>query len=486
MKKRQPKKRQPKKRQSKPSAPAQPSSAIVKANKAQTAVLSAPEKLEQVLIVGDLATLTPIERVDYYKRVCDSLGINHLTRPFEYILFKEYDSNAPAKLSLYARKDCTEQLRRIHQVSVIPPLRKSITDDYCSVEADLRSASGKTDTATGVVALFKIKDGRRIALEGVQYANAIMRAETKAKRRGTLSICGLGILDESELDGVQMVGGVTPEGRIWYRDDYDPEEGHKKGREAAGKVLEEKLSGKRPLHEKPRENDPEPSITPDLTRTSDIPPAKVEPMGEVASAKWVVTLDWTNETAPILTADAEAIEVLKDAQALGLTWGKDEFWHLPPRNAEKLREMAKQFPFQLQEIVPKVSGEQRGEQPEKTTRPAESKESGSAEPLVVKGTLQHFTEKMTSGSAKRPSAPYLSVLLKTADGDKWASCFDRTLFDFVSAGKGKPGEFLITRNGNYLNLVGFRKLGSKEFDTDGKTPVIQRKDQQAGGSLFGQ
>lgn len=38
-------------------------------------------------------------------------------------------------------------------------------------------------------------------------ANALMKAETKAKRRVTLSICGLGLLDESEID--TMKGAET-------------------------------------------------------------------------------------------------------------------------------------------------------------------------------------------------------------------------------------------------------------------------------------
>jgi len=33
-------------------------------------------------------------------------------------------------------------------------------------------------------------------------ANAIMKCETKAKRRVTLSICGLGFLDETEVDSI--------------------------------------------------------------------------------------------------------------------------------------------------------------------------------------------------------------------------------------------------------------------------------------------
>jgi hypothetical protein len=35
-----------------------------------------------------------------------------------------------------------------------------------------------------------------------ELANAFMKAETKAKRRVTLSICGLGFLDESEIESI--------------------------------------------------------------------------------------------------------------------------------------------------------------------------------------------------------------------------------------------------------------------------------------------
>ena len=39
-------------------------------------------------------------------------------------------------------------------------------------------------------------------LKGEAYANAIMKAETKAKRRATLDLLGLGVLDESEADSI--------------------------------------------------------------------------------------------------------------------------------------------------------------------------------------------------------------------------------------------------------------------------------------------
>jgi len=53
---------------------------------------------------------------------------------------------------------------------------------------------GRSDESIGAVALGSLK--------GEAYANAIMKAETKAKRRVTLSVCGLGMLDENEVETI--------------------------------------------------------------------------------------------------------------------------------------------------------------------------------------------------------------------------------------------------------------------------------------------
>lgn len=153
--------------------------------------------LERVVVGGDLSKLTPQERMTYYAAVCQSVGLNPMTRPFEYMFFQN-------KMTLYARKDATEQLRRIHGVSIDKmetTLLASDNEELYQVTAYAHDSTGRRDTATGVVAL----GGSR----GEAKANAMMRAETKAKRRVTLSLCGLGILDESELDVTPAAVTVT-------------------------------------------------------------------------------------------------------------------------------------------------------------------------------------------------------------------------------------------------------------------------------------
>jgi len=144
--------------------------------------------LEQVVIAGDLARLTPAQRVAYYRSVCESLGLNPLTQPFNYL-------NLSGRLVLYATRTATDQIRATRGISVQIVSREMLQDaGLYVVTARATSRDGRTDEAVGAVSI--------AGLRGEALANAIMKAETKAKRRATLSLVGLGWLDESEAESV--------------------------------------------------------------------------------------------------------------------------------------------------------------------------------------------------------------------------------------------------------------------------------------------
>ena len=143
--------------------------------------------IEQVVLAGDLSRLTAAQRTDYYAKVCASVGLNPLTRPFDYI-------NLNGKLTLYAKRDATDQLRSKHKISITITERKR-EDDVYIVTARAKNAEGREDESTGAVSVAGLKND--------SLANAMMKAETKAKRRVTLSICGLGLLDETELETIK-------------------------------------------------------------------------------------------------------------------------------------------------------------------------------------------------------------------------------------------------------------------------------------------
>lgn len=142
--------------------------------------------VERVVVAGDLAELPPQQRAEYYRRVCESLGLNPFTRPFEYIKLN-------GKLTLYARKDATDQLRSLRKVSLEIASRETVGGLYV-VTARATLPDGRTDEEIGAVSV--------AGLNGEALANAMMKASTKAKRRVTLSVCGLGWLDESEAESI--------------------------------------------------------------------------------------------------------------------------------------------------------------------------------------------------------------------------------------------------------------------------------------------
>jgi hypothetical protein len=158
--------------------------------------------LERIIIGGDLAQLSAGERVNHYMAVCKALRLDWRTRPFDYLK----DRNG--KLQMYARKDCTEQLRRRDNISLSLP-KKEVSNGVYVVTSHAETKAGRHDEDIGAVPI----DG----LRGEMLANAMLKATTKAKRRVTLSICGVGLPDESEIDsipGAVRVAAELPEGAV--------------------------------------------------------------------------------------------------------------------------------------------------------------------------------------------------------------------------------------------------------------------------------
>jgi hypothetical protein len=154
----------------------------------------AAQALARVVLDADLSKLTDAQKVTHYNAACQSIGVNPITQPFGYLRLS-------GKEVLYAKKDCTDQLRTRRRVSV-ELVDRAVVDGALVVTARARMPDGRADEDIGVVPVGDLK--------GEARANAMMKAVTKAKRRVTLSICGLGFLDESEIggiDGAQIVPG---------------------------------------------------------------------------------------------------------------------------------------------------------------------------------------------------------------------------------------------------------------------------------------
>ena len=147
----------------------------------------APAMLEKVLLEGDLSKLSPKERLNYYQRVCETLGLNPLTKPFNYLVLS-------GKLTLYANNDCAKQLAARHKVS-LTRVGKDTVEGVYMVTYRAMGPDGRSVDNVGAVTIGGLK--------GDALANALMKTETKAQRRATLAYVGLGWLDETEIETIQ-------------------------------------------------------------------------------------------------------------------------------------------------------------------------------------------------------------------------------------------------------------------------------------------
>lgn len=145
--------------------------------------------IEEIVITGDLSELTAEQRVQYYKMYCESIGVDWTRMPLGYI---QVDDNfSGRKTILYALRNCADQLRDRCGIS-ITELKREEREGYIAYKAYASvSSTGRSDVAIGAVAT--------AGKTGQALANADMHADTKARRRVTLDICGVGLLDETEV-----------------------------------------------------------------------------------------------------------------------------------------------------------------------------------------------------------------------------------------------------------------------------------------------
>ena len=149
--------------------------------------------VSQLIINGDLGRLSPAEKVTYYNGYCQRLGLDPFTKPFDLLKLS-------GREILYCTRSGAQQLNKLHNVS------HSITSRETNADAGVYLVTSRAclpdGRCTESIGAVNIQ-----GLKGEAYANAVMKAETKAKRRATLDLLGLGVLDESEMDTLPVVGG---------------------------------------------------------------------------------------------------------------------------------------------------------------------------------------------------------------------------------------------------------------------------------------
>lgn len=152
------------------------------------------EKALKVMSVnnGNVKTLETKELQMVIQHLCEISGLNWETSPF--LIMENKKANTE---KLYAGREACAQLAVVNKLTVIITER-TITSDLAIFGARVSSPDGRSTDGTGCTSL----EGQT----GEYRSNKVMHAETKAKRRTILDHCGLGMLDESE---VQTIDGVT-------------------------------------------------------------------------------------------------------------------------------------------------------------------------------------------------------------------------------------------------------------------------------------
>lgn len=148
--------------------------------------------LTSIIINGDISKLSPQQKVSYYKEFCERLGLDPIMQPFKILRLN-------GKEILYCDRSGAQQLNKLYKVSHEIKAREVVANCYV-VTAHANTPDGRTTESIGAVSIANMK--------GDNLCNAMMKAETKAKRRSTLDLLGLGMLDESEIPPGPYKGAV--------------------------------------------------------------------------------------------------------------------------------------------------------------------------------------------------------------------------------------------------------------------------------------
>ena len=139
--------------------------------------------ITSLVINGDISRLSAAQKVSYYKQFCDKLGLDPMSQPFRILRLH-------GREILYCDRGGAQQLNKLHRLSHRIKARETVNNCYV-VTAQASTLDGRTTESIGAVNIGNLK--------GESLCNAMMKAETKAKRRATLDLLGLGLLDETEV-----------------------------------------------------------------------------------------------------------------------------------------------------------------------------------------------------------------------------------------------------------------------------------------------
>jgi hypothetical protein len=165
--------------------------------------------ISKLVLDGDLSGLSPAQKLEYYAYRCNQAGLEPSAKPFDLLKLN-------GKLVLYANAGCSQQLTQIHSLSHEVTNRELVDGIYC-VFVRVKGQDGRSTENMGAVPVEGLK--------GEAKANAMLKATTKAIRRSVLAHCGLGMLDETEVETIPGAKAepmpVVPAVPEWTQEEVD-------------------------------------------------------------------------------------------------------------------------------------------------------------------------------------------------------------------------------------------------------------------------
>jgi hypothetical protein len=159
-----------------------------------TAIALSEELLAKISQSGDLSYLSEHDRLVYYFAYARQLGLNPVSRPFDYI--EEKGSDGKTKISLYPNSCAASQLRDSRGVSTRILKEELMLDgEIYSVLVEARIGD-RIEQASGKVPIKTDHYGKPLSSKA--KATAMKKAETQARRRATLAIVGLNASDDED------------------------------------------------------------------------------------------------------------------------------------------------------------------------------------------------------------------------------------------------------------------------------------------------
>ena len=145
-----------------------------------------PAIQSSIVLRGDLSGLNEDQKKQYYLYRCKQVGLDPAAKPFDLLTLN-------GKQILYANASATQQLCALHKLSTQITHRERVDGIYI-VSVRVTGSDGRVSENQGAVDV-----GNQV---GERLANAILKATTKAIRRSVLAHCGLGMLDETEVETI--------------------------------------------------------------------------------------------------------------------------------------------------------------------------------------------------------------------------------------------------------------------------------------------